>query len=136
MKPMSPRRLSAEQRAKLFKALSDPRRIDIVDALAQHGPQCGTELAERLGISLALLSHHWEVLVAAGLIRKKRVGQLRYCTLDAEKLQEATGGWDHPTESAELPPRTTKPKSKTKSAPKRALRNRPASRASRAPRSG
>lgn len=88
------RRMTAEQRAKVFKALADPTRIDIVDALAKHGPLCGTELAKRLGISLALLSHHWDVLVDAGLIRKKREGQLRICTLDPATLNEAVGHWD------------------------------------------
>ena len=98
--------MSAEQRAKVFKALSDPRRIEIVDALAKYGPLCGTELAERLGISLALVSHHWDVLVEAGLIRKKRVGQLRYCTLDPAKLHEASGDWDDASlvELTEPPP--------------------------------
>jgi DNA-binding transcriptional ArsR family regulator len=90
---MAGSRLTTEQRAKVFKALADGHRVAIVDALAKHGPQCGTELAERLGISIALLSHHWEVLVEAGLIVKERVGQLRYCSLDLEKLTEATGGW-------------------------------------------
>jgi DNA-binding transcriptional ArsR family regulator len=86
-------KLSAEQRAKVFKALSDPRRVDIVDSLAKHGAQCGTQLAEELGVSIALLCHHWEVLAEAGLVKKERVGQLRMCTLDLEYLQAATGGW-------------------------------------------
>lgn len=111
--------MSAGQRAKVFKALSDPRRIEIVDALAKHGPLCGTELAERLGISLALVSHHWDVLVEAGLIRKKRVGQLRYCTLDPAKLQEASGDWDEAVlvEASEPPP--AKPAKKTTKAKRR-----------------
>lgn len=50
---------------------------------------CGTELSERLGVSLALLCHHWDVLLDAGLVKKQRVGQLRICTLDAERLREA-----------------------------------------------
>jgi DNA-binding transcriptional ArsR family regulator len=86
--------LTPEQRAKIFKALSDERRIDIVDALAKHGSQCGTQLAEELGISLALVCHHWEVLVEAGLVKKERQGQLRICTLNVERLAEATGTWN------------------------------------------
>lgn len=86
-------KMSAEQRAKVFKALSDPRRVDIVDSLAKHGAQCGTQLAEELGVSIALLCHHWEVLAEAGLVKKERVGQLRMCTLDLEYLNAATGGW-------------------------------------------
>lgn len=89
----SDRRLSPEQRAKIFKALSDPHRLEIVDALAAGGSMCGTQLAEQLDVSLALLCHHWDVLVDAGLVRKERQGQLRVCSLDTEKLREATGGW-------------------------------------------
>ena len=82
-KPMSP-----EERAKVFKALADPRRVEIVELLAK-GSQCGTLIAEALGISVALLCHHWEVLVDAGILRKERQGQLRVCSLDAERLRDA-----------------------------------------------
>lgn len=122
------RRLSAEQRAKVFKALSEPTRVDIVDALAKHGPMCGTELAERLGISLALVSHHWDVLVEAGLIRKKRVGQLRFCTLDLEKLHEVTGGWDEVVlvEPADAPRAARVPRAKNEKSARAAVRARSA----------
>jgi DNA-binding transcriptional ArsR family regulator len=93
---MAPARLSADQRAKIFKALADPHRLEIIDALAAAGSMCGTELAERLDVSIALLCHHWDVLIDAGLVRKQRVGQLRVCTLDTEKLREATGAWAQP----------------------------------------
>jgi ArsR family transcriptional regulator, arsenate/arsenite/antimonite-responsive transcriptional repressor len=85
---MVSKRMSPEQRAKVFKALADPRRVEIVELLAQ-GSQCGTVLAESLGISVALLCHHWEVLVDAGVLKKERQGQLRICTLDAERLRDA-----------------------------------------------
>jgi DNA-binding transcriptional ArsR family regulator len=80
--------ISPEERAKVFKALADPRRLEIVELLAK-GSQCGTLIAEALGISVALLCHHWEVLVDAGLLKKERQGQLRVCTLDADRLREA-----------------------------------------------
>ena len=90
--------MSPEERAKVFKALADPRRVEIVELLAQ-GSQCGTILAESLGISVALLCHHWEVLVDAGILKKERQGQLRVCTLDAERLRDAMNmgaAWDQP----------------------------------------
>jgi len=80
--------MSPEERAKVFKALADPRRVEIVELLAK-GSQCGTNIAESLGISVALLCHHWEVLVDAGILKKERQGQLRICSLDAERLREA-----------------------------------------------
>lgn len=80
--------MSPEERAKVFKALADPRRLEIVELLAK-GSQCGTLIAEALGISVALLCHHWEVLVDAGILKKERQGQLRVCSLDADRLREA-----------------------------------------------
>lgn len=91
---MASRRMTPEQRAKIFKALSDPRRVDMVDLLAKNGAMCGTELAKKLGISVALVSHHWEILIDAGIVSKHREGQLRYCSLDAARIREATEGWD------------------------------------------
>ena len=91
---MTTRRMSPDQRAKLFKALSDPRRVEMIDLLAKHGEMCGTELAEQLGISVAMVSHHWEILIDAGVFVKHRQGQLRFCALDASKLREAIEGWD------------------------------------------
>lgn len=88
--------MTPDERAKVFKALSDPRRVEIVEHLTK-GAQCGTVLAESLGISVALLSHHWEVLVQAGILRKERVGQLRVCTLNCDRLREALtmgGAWE------------------------------------------
>ena len=88
--------MTPEERAKVFKALSDPCRVEIVEQLTK-GPQCGTVLAETLGISVALLSHHWEILVQAGILHKERQGQLRVCSVDCERLREALtlgGAWE------------------------------------------
>ena len=103
--------MTPDERAKVFKALSDPRRVEIVEQLTK-GAQCGTVLAESLGISVALLSHHWEVLVQAGILRKERVGQLRVCTLNCERLREALtmgGAWEL---TAIAPEPENKPKKK------------------------
>ncbi len=91
---MAKRRLSAGDRAKIFKALADPNRVAIVDLLSKGDSLCGTALAEALGISTALVCHHWDVLVDAGILRKERVGQLRMCTLDIDRIREATGSWE------------------------------------------
>lgn len=91
---MASRRMTPDQRAKIFKALSDPRRVDMVDLLSKHGAMCGTELAEKLGISVALVSHHWEILIDAGIVLKHREGQHRFCSLDAARIRDATEGWD------------------------------------------
>lgn len=117
---MAAKPMSAEERSKVFKALSDPRRVEIVEQLAK-GSQCGTALAESLGISVALLSHHWEVLVQAGILRKERQGQRRVCSLECERLREAMtmgGAWELSLAAPEPePPRPKQRTSAKKAAP-------------------
>ncbi|HZI13476.1 MAG TPA: metalloregulator ArsR/SmtB family transcription factor [Myxococcus sp.] len=83
---------SAARRAKVFKALADPCRVRIVELLSRQGELCGTQLADAMGVSIALLSHHWKVLEAAGLISKRKVGQHSYCVLNRELLAETVRG--------------------------------------------
>lgn len=75
-----------EQRAKIFAALSDPTRLRIVELLAQVGEMSGSEVANRLGISLALFCHHSKTLVEAGIIHARREGQTKYNSLNRELL--------------------------------------------------
>ena len=97
--PPRPRRaaratsLSDERRAAVFKALSDPRRLRIVEVLAARGEVSGSEIAEATGMSLALMCHHWNILHAAGVITKRKVGQRTYCTLNRELLRSALERW-------------------------------------------
>jgi ArsR family transcriptional regulator, arsenate/arsenite/antimonite-responsive transcriptional repressor len=82
--------LAAERRAAVFKALGDPKRLRMVDFLRTHGREAtGTELAQHAGISLALLCHHADALVDAGIVRKRKEGQTSYWTLDREALAAA-----------------------------------------------
>lgn len=81
--------MTLESRARIFHAMSDPTRLRLVEMLSQEEELCGTQLARRAGISLALLSHHWKVLSDAGLVLRERRGQRQYCTVDREALLEA-----------------------------------------------
>jgi ArsR family transcriptional regulator, arsenate/arsenite/antimonite-responsive transcriptional repressor len=58
----------------LFKALADPTRRDVLKRL-QRGPATAGELAEEFPQAKATLSHHFNVLKAAGLVRSRRQGQ-------------------------------------------------------------
>jgi ArsR family transcriptional regulator, arsenate/arsenite/antimonite-responsive transcriptional repressor len=81
--------LSVDQRARVFAALSEPTRLRLVEMLALEEELCGTQLARRAEISMALLSHHWKVLADAGLVVRERRGQRQYCRVDAEILEAA-----------------------------------------------
>lgn len=74
------------QRIKVFAALSDPTRLRIVDLLASAEELSGTDIANQLGISLALFCHHSKTLVEANLIRTRKDGQTRYHSLSWELL--------------------------------------------------
>lgn len=58
----------------LFKALADPTRREVLKRL-QAGPATAGELAEEFPQARATLSHHYNVLKAAGLVRSERRGQ-------------------------------------------------------------
>lgn len=58
----------------LFKALADPTRREVLKRL-QRGPATAGELAEEFPQAKATLSHHFNVLKAAGLVRSERRGQ-------------------------------------------------------------
>lgn len=80
-----------ERRAKVFAALSDPNRLRIVELLEEREELCGKEVAEALGISLSLYSHHARALREAGIITRRKRGQTGYCSLDRKLLEDALG---------------------------------------------
>ena len=58
----------------VFKALSDPSRRRVLKLL-QGGSKTAGELAEAFDITKGSLSHHFNVLKAADLVRCERRGQ-------------------------------------------------------------
>ena len=81
--------MSVEMRARVFAALSDPTRLRLVEILGSEEELCGTQIAHRAGISIALLSHHWKVLAEAGVVTRERRGQRQFCRVDREVLEGA-----------------------------------------------
>ena len=81
--------LSLQDRARVFASLADPTRLRLIEILAEEDELCGSHLAGRAGISLALLSHHWKVLSESKLVKRERRGQRQYCQVDRDVLQQA-----------------------------------------------
>jgi DNA-binding transcriptional ArsR family regulator len=52
-----------------------------------NGPATVTELAEPLPMTLAAVVQHLQVLERSGLISTKKVGRVRTCELDVQKLE-------------------------------------------------
>jgi ArsR family transcriptional regulator, lead/cadmium/zinc/bismuth-responsive transcriptional repressor len=72
---------SVEAVADVFKLLSDPTRVRLVDALS-HGERCVCDLAAVVGLSESAISHQLRLLRAARLVRVRRAGRLAYYSLD------------------------------------------------------
>ena len=74
--------VSLEQRMAILKALSDPRRMEIIERLsAQEGCSACSDMRECLPISAPTLSHHLKELENAGLISIAREGKFARLTL-------------------------------------------------------
>ena len=71
------------QLTRIFAALADPTRRDIVTRLAVSDASVG-ELAEPYDVSIQAVSKHIKVLADAGLVTQRKDAQRRPCHLEAE----------------------------------------------------
>jgi DNA-binding transcriptional ArsR family regulator len=79
----------SESSQSVFKALADPTRRAILKRL-QDGSETAGDIADAVPISRPSLSHHFNILKAAELVRTERRGQHIVYSLNATVLQEAT----------------------------------------------
>ena len=71
--------------AKIMKALSDPKRLRIVDMLSR-GELCAHNIQSSFDISQPTLSHDMRVLKEAGITNERREGKNIYYTLNSTTL--------------------------------------------------
>ena len=69
--------------AQLFKALSDPNRVMIVDMLS-CGELCACKILEKFNITQPTLSHHMKILCDCGLVVGRKDGKWMHYSLNAE----------------------------------------------------
>lgn len=67
--------------AETFKALGDPARVRVLDALS-HGELCVCDLAQLVDLSQSATSHQLRLLRALRLVRSRRAGRMVFYTLD------------------------------------------------------
>lgn len=82
--------LQEHDTGKVFDALGEATRRAIVDRLS-YGPASVSELAEPLGVTLAAVLQHVQVLERAALVSSTKVGRVRTCRLDRSGLRAAEG---------------------------------------------
>ena len=72
---------SVDALAETFRALGDPTRVRVLDALS-HGELCVCDIASLLGSSQSATSHQLRLLRAMRLVRTRRAGRMVYYALD------------------------------------------------------
>src|SRR4051812_42851738 len=79
----------AEATAELFRALGDPARVRIVNALATTDESvCICNLVEPLGLSQPTVSHHMKKLLDAGLVEREQRGKWAYFSLKRDAVEK------------------------------------------------
>src|SRR5687768_3157035 len=78
--------------ATLFKALSDPHRVRIVNLLATNpDPVCVCDITGSFGLSQPTVSFHLKKLVQAGLLDREQRGVWVYYSLNRKALGRLSG---------------------------------------------
>jgi ArsR family transcriptional regulator len=87
-RPAKPGRLTRAQRTAILKALSDPKRFELLEKIARsHCPLGCTQAHEALAISPATLSHHIKELQSSGLIDVRREGKFAFLSIKPGVLE-------------------------------------------------
>ncbi len=72
---------------KIFKALADDTRIEIVRQVAKEKEIACQELMKRFPLSQPTMSHHFNKLVEAQILNNRKDGVLWFYTLNTKYLQ-------------------------------------------------
>jgi len=88
--------MDKKQTAKIFKALSNPKRLEIFLEIAKAQEKCFKtgeecfiyEMLPRLNIGTSTISHHLKELSNAGLITTERKGKFLVARINKDILDE------------------------------------------------
>lgn len=77
-----------ERRAKVFKALCDPRRQQILELL-RGGEKCACVLTEEMGMPQSSLSYHMKVLCDSGIVTSREEGKWTHYQISSQGSEKA-----------------------------------------------
>lgn len=78
-----------EEAAKIFRALGDETRLNIVGML-EEGELCAADLLKSVSIVQSTLSHHMKILCESGAVNCRREGRWSYYSINQEALEKAS----------------------------------------------
>lgn len=74
--------------ANIFKALSEPKRLKILDLLS-CGEMCACDMLKFFNFTQSTLSHHIKVLIECGLINIRPSGKWNYYSLNTKNANKS-----------------------------------------------
>lgn len=79
--------INFKEYADAFKAISDPKRLEILSLLS-GGELCACRILERFHITQPTLSHDMKLLCGAGLVNVRKDGKWSYYSLNKSRLDD------------------------------------------------
>lgn len=77
-----------EENSKIFKALSDAKRLRILDIIHDE-EKCACVLLEELDLTQSGLSYHMRILTEAGIVNSRQDGKWTHYSVNEEGIQGA-----------------------------------------------
>src|ERR1700731_2054995 len=79
--------MDQKELARISKALSDPTRLRIVEAISSSTEMYCGQVVEKCGLTPGTISHHLKILADANLIETRREGQFIYMRSRPETIR-------------------------------------------------
>ena len=77
-----------DAQARIFKALCDPRRLQILELL-RGGEKCACILTDALGMPQSSLSYHMKILCDSGIVAGREEGKWTHYRISAQGSAQA-----------------------------------------------
>ncbi len=78
-----------EQKARIFSLFGDPTRLKILQILMKKQPIKVSDIADGVGMSVACISHHLQLLKDNKLVKTKRDGNSIYYQLQSNPIVQS-----------------------------------------------
>ena len=91
---LSKQRQEDEVRSKIFKALSEPLRLEIIRFLVKEGKEvsCG-EIGDNVNLTKSAASYHFKTLREAGLTFTRKESREKYVSINYEMFDQYLKGF-------------------------------------------